>query len=211
MIQIINFLDTHSGSLTFLVTAVYVVATIFICWANIKSERAMNEQIKESQRQFDEENRAYITYEFIFERWTLYGIRFTNHGKHVAQHIHIQFTEAFTESLSKTEYAEALSKLSQKECLLGVGQSIDVYFGGSEFKENRKKLPIEGKITYSDRHTQYEESFFIDFNNYSPVFTVDSSAEDIRREIEKQTQAIAEIRDELCMLRGITEEEKENA
>ena len=39
------------------ITAVYVIATGFICWANIKSANASKAQLKEAKRQFDEETR----------------------------------------------------------------------------------------------------------------------------------------------------------
>lgn len=39
------------------ITAVYVVATIFICMANVKSANATREQVTESKRQFDETQR----------------------------------------------------------------------------------------------------------------------------------------------------------
>lgn len=38
------------------ITAVYVVATIFICWANLKSAKASKEQLEEMRRQYSEEN-----------------------------------------------------------------------------------------------------------------------------------------------------------
>lgn len=53
----ILFLDTHSGSLTFLITVVYVVATIFICWANIKSANASKDQVKAAKEQTKAANR----------------------------------------------------------------------------------------------------------------------------------------------------------
>ena len=56
--QIIEYLNTNSGAMTFLITVAYVVATIFICWANIKSAKATKEQVAEQQREFEETNRA---------------------------------------------------------------------------------------------------------------------------------------------------------
>ncbi|MCI9469555.1 MAG: hypothetical protein HFG45_09750 [Oscillospiraceae bacterium] len=60
LIQVINFLDKHSGSLTFLITAVYVIATILICRANIRAANATREQVEESKRQFEETQRLQI-------------------------------------------------------------------------------------------------------------------------------------------------------
>lgn len=39
------------------ITAVYVIATILICYANLKSARATREQVAESKRQFEESKR----------------------------------------------------------------------------------------------------------------------------------------------------------
>jgi len=43
--QVIILLDEHSGSLTVLITAVYVLATILICLANIKAANASQRQV----------------------------------------------------------------------------------------------------------------------------------------------------------------------
>ena len=49
-----------------IVTGIYVVATIFICWANIKSAKASKEQLCEMQRQYTEANRPIIEVEFHY-------------------------------------------------------------------------------------------------------------------------------------------------
>ena len=169
------------------ITAVYVIATIRICRANIKSANATREQVAESKRQFDEESRAYITYAFIYEKRAFYGLRFTNHGRRVAKKVKIVFAKDFIQSLNEPKFADSLNRVSMNECVLGVNQSIDIYFGGNEFRENSNKLPIEGEIIYEDNLGKYVESFMIDFNSYPPIFTVDSELEDIRKEIKKQT------------------------
>ena len=55
--EFIEFLESYSGALTVIVTVVYVIATIFICVANIKSAKASRDQIAESQKQFEETKR----------------------------------------------------------------------------------------------------------------------------------------------------------
>ena len=55
--EFIEFLESYSGALTVIVTVVYVIATIFICVANIKSAKASHDQIAESQKQFEETKR----------------------------------------------------------------------------------------------------------------------------------------------------------
>lgn len=204
-------MPTITDWLMVVITAVYVIATVLICWANIKSASATREQVAEAKRQFDESNRAYVTYAFIYEKRAFYGLRFTNHGRRVAKNVRISFTEDFIQSLNEPRFANSLNKVSMNECVLGVGQSIDIYFGGNEFRENTNKLPIEGEIIYADDLGKYVEYFMIDFNKYPPIFTVDTELEDIRQEIKKQTHELEKLRKEVASLRKSAEQEKENA
>lgn len=41
------------------ITAVYVVATVFICWANIRSAKATREQLAKSQQQLEESRKQF--------------------------------------------------------------------------------------------------------------------------------------------------------
>ncbi len=193
------------------ITLVYVIATIFICFANLQSAKATREQLAESKRQYDEESRAFIAVSFIYERKAFYGMRFTNNGKRVAKQVRFNFKEEFIDSLGDNRFKNSIRSLPSRECLLGVGQSYDVYFGEDEFRENSNKLPIEGKVLYSDECGSYEEDFFIDFNNYPPVFPVETDVEKIREEMKKQTEIMGKIQLELCALNQAQKQEKENA
>ena len=183
------------------ITAVYVVATIFICRANLESAKASREQIAESKRQFDEENRAYITYSFIYEKRAFYGISF----------IQIHLKQAFIDSLDEAKFVSSLNSLSKKESVLGVNQSLDIYFGTSRFRENQDKLPIEGEVIYSDDNGEYSEHFFIDFNNYPPIFSVNGIEEDIRDEIKQHTKELAKIQTILHSISESLPKEEEDA
>lgn len=193
------------------ITAIYVIATILICIANLKSAKATREQVAESKRQYDEENRAYITYAFIYEKKAFYGLRFTNNGKRVAKKVKIALRDAFIQSLTDPQSKDQLMIIAKNECVLGVNQSIDIYFGGKEFRENANKLPIEGDIFYSDGIGEYCEHFIIDFNSYPPIFTVDSEIEDIRQVMKKQTEELAKLRIEVSRLREIENRRIDNA
>ena len=193
------------------ITLVYVVATIFICVANLRSAKATREQLAESKRQFDEENRAFITYSFIYEHKAIYGLRFTNNGKRVAKHIRVEFKQEFIDSLENDDWKKGIVLSRGKECILGIGQSFDIFFGGSKFCNNTNKTPIEGTIIYSDENNRFEEPFFIDFNNYPPIFTVDTDEEEIRVEIKKQTAELERIRKELQKMNQVKKQEKDHA
>ena len=184
----------------FWITLVYVIATCVICYFNHQSAKATREQLVESRRQFEEANRAYITYSFIYEKRAFYGLRFTNHGKRVAKRVKIVLNKEFIDSLNNSSYTERLSKISNNECVLGVNQSIDIYFGGNEFRDNTEKMPIEGDVIYYDGIGEYCEHFIIDFNSYPPIFTVDSELEDIRKEIKNQTRSLEQLRREMSFL-----------
>ena len=55
--QILNFFNEYSGALTVLVTAAYVIATIFIWKANYNSAKASKAQLEESKRQYEDTKR----------------------------------------------------------------------------------------------------------------------------------------------------------
>ena len=74
MEQVLNFLETYSGAFTFLITVVYVIATIFICRANIKAANASRDQIAESQRQFNENRRLDVMPYLQFETTNQPGV-----------------------------------------------------------------------------------------------------------------------------------------
>ena len=62
------------------ITAVYVIATIFICIFNYRSAKATREQLAESKRQFEENNRAFVTVTFETIRGSLLVLNIHNHG-----------------------------------------------------------------------------------------------------------------------------------
>lgn len=109
-------------------TAVYVIATIFICYFNYRSAKASKEQVEEMRRQYDAENRPYITVELIYERRAYYGLRFTNHGKRIANHVSIQFEQGFIDCITEPGFKSLLEKQKSRECIIGIGQHYDLFF-----------------------------------------------------------------------------------
>ena len=55
-----DFMEKYSSALMVLITFVYVVATVEICRANIKSAEATRDQVNESKRQFEETQRLQV-------------------------------------------------------------------------------------------------------------------------------------------------------
>lgn len=179
------------------ITAVYVVATIFICRANVKSATATREQVAEARRQYEEEHRAFISYEIIFENRIFYGLRFTNHGKRVATNVQLQLDKDFIDSLTDQDFKKELQNLTGKEFILGIEQSYDIYFGSDEFRKRENQTPIQGVIIYNDRCGAYTDSFCIDFGKYATIYTVTTNAERIEDAAKELNKCLGNIEKEL--------------
>lgn len=82
-----------------LITLVYVIATIFICWANFKSANVSKEQLIEMRKQFESNNRPYIEVELALEKRIFYALRFVNNGNVVANNVNIKLDPDFIASL----------------------------------------------------------------------------------------------------------------
>ena len=52
-----GMMPTITDWLMVIITLAYVIATIFICWANIKSAKAAKEELAEIKKQYAEEKR----------------------------------------------------------------------------------------------------------------------------------------------------------
>lgn len=120
--QMIEFLDIHAGSLTFIVTLVYVIATIFICIANVKSAKATRKQVAEQKRQFDESNRAYITVHFEITPSKIYTLCVSNHGNKVAKNVHLEFDNNFIENLQDDTAKRHLTATKNSMIDVGISQ-----------------------------------------------------------------------------------------
>ena len=189
-------MPTITDWLMVIITLVYVIATIFICWANIKSAEASKEELAEMKRQYAEENRPHIEVEFCYERRTWYIVRFINHGKLTAQHVKILLDEGFISSLPEQAIKDTLLKQREKECIIGVGQHYDLYIASNELRGNPNMKPVMGKILYQDESSKYESEIYIDLENYATFFYSTSDdpmvkeLKNIKKEIEGLKRAI---------------------
>ena len=192
-------------------TAIYVLATIFICYFNYGSIKASREQAAEMRRQYEEENRPYITVELIYERKAFYGLRFSNHGKRLADHVRIQLDQAFVDSLNEPSFRATLERTKGKECIIGIGQHYDLYFGTNKFRENTEKSALSGQVTYQDGSRTYTEAFSIDFDSYATFFSVNSAADDFLKEMRAQTKELKGIKEALQQLVEISQSNSDDS
>ena len=189
-------MPTITDWLMIIITLVYVIATIFICMANIKSAKASKEELDEIKRQYNDENRPRKEVEFCYEQRVWYIVRFVNHGKQTAQNVKIVFDEEFINSLPEQVFRDTLQKQKEKECIIGVEQHYDLYIGSNELRGNENMKPVTGKLTYRDEKGTYESDIYIDIENYATFFS--STSEDpmvkelknIKKEIEGLKRAV---------------------
>lgn len=177
-----------------LITAVYVIATIVICRANIKTADASRAQLDEMKRQYAEENRPIIELEFLYLQRTWYVVRFINHGKQTAQHVKIMLAQEFIDSLPEPEFRDMLEKQKAKECIIGVGQHYDLYIGSNDMRGNPKMVSLSGKISYEGRGATFTNDVFVDLKNYMTFFSSTSEDENLLNAIKKNTEELKGIK-----------------
>jgi hypothetical protein len=195
MEAVLKFLNANSGGLTFVITFVYVVATIAICVANIQSANASKKQLREMQKQYADENRPRIEVEFLYERRAFYGLRFINHGKETAQNVEIRLSDEFIDSLGNTNFSELLKKQKGKKCVIGVDQHYDLFFANEDYLQILDKIPASGTILYEDRSTKYQSDFNIDTENYATIFSFESDEEKLLKAMKEQTTQLKSIKE----------------
>lgn len=158
-----------------IITFIYVVATIFICVFNWKSAKAAREQLAESQRQFNESNRPYISCRYILVNRAFCGIRFHNYGNKPAKNVKFKINQEFLDGLpdGSNHFKERFSKLNTAEYFFGIDQYYDFFFSEIEdFTQNRNNFEVE--INYSCDDKEYSEKFTIKFESELPIYSADN-------------------------------------
>lgn len=188
----IGFLDLHSGSLTFLITFVYVVATIVICRANIKSAVATREQVSEQKKQFEEENRAFITIDIEIIRSGLLALRIQNHGKRIAENVKISISSAFLDNIPDEKDRGNMMKLCTTSFSLGINQFFYVNMGTHLDLYQLEKELFVVEVSYNDYNSNYSDKQIIDFHQYSGRLIYESPIQDIYQEMKKVVRELSE-------------------
>lgn len=197
-----------------IITCVYVVATIFICKANIKSAEATKEQLEESKRQFEasqkqakaeleetkrqfevqlqqfkETLRPYIVCEYKLINRCMCCIRITNCGNRPAFTTKFNINDDFVDSLH-SPYKKAFTDLNNSASYaFGINQYYDFYFGEvSVFKKNIKDFKLKVEYDWDKQH--YTNEYVIEFTKYLPIFSADEFEDKILKEINSISTAI---------------------
>lgn len=146
-----------------------------------------------------------VAYQFIYERRTWYGMRFTNYGRRVATHVRICLEKEFLDSITEGTFYKGLYDLQSKEFVLGIGQSYDIFFGADDFRRRQNKCPIRGTIAYHDATLEenYIEAFEVDFEKYGSIFSVNTLADDLHLDMKRQTEELQKIGKSISELKKV--------
>lgn len=165
------------------ITVVYVIATIFICIANIKSAKETRKQTAESKRQFEESNRAFVTVTFDVIRSGLIALQIKNNGKRVANDVRVKIAPEFVDNIPNKLNKDQTKKLNDASFSLGIGQSFYVCLGGHlDLKQMASEL-LSVEIDYRDTVSEYHETIAIDMTQYFWLLLYESPTEDVYQEI----------------------------
>lgn len=191
-----------------IITGVYVIATIFICLANIKAANASKEQLQEVQKQFAETNRPIIELEFHYNRRTWYIARFVNRGNLSAQHVKINLDQEFINSLSEESMRKELERIKGKECIIGAGQHYDLYIGSNQLRKNPNMKPLTGTIKYESQGKTYQSDLFVDLEHYMTFYSSTTDEEDLLKSIKKISDELKDMK-QVFNVRSTNKEDSE--
>lgn len=156
---------TKSELLMFIVTSINAVLTFLICIFNYKSAKATREQVAESQRQFEENNRPYINIIFEVIDGGLACLTISNNGNKIAKHLNIKINEEFL-GLLEEDQLKQIRKFNSKEIVLGINQKLTLCMGSHIELNKLSQEDINLNISYTDGYKQFEEKTTINLAGY---------------------------------------------
>ncbi|CDC71767.1 uncharacterized protein BN609_01370 [Staphylococcus sp. CAG:324] len=190
-------MPTITDWLMVIITLVYVVATVFICIANIKSAKAAREQTEEMKKQFSLINRPSVSAEIVYLKRTFWMLRFNNNGNQVSYNTKIILDEDFINSV-EDDYRGPLDELKNKVCTIGVNQHYDIFIGTNEYRDLPNKKNIKGTIiSYDISGKEFSDNFEIEIENYVTFYSTTSESEDLIKEIKNQNEHLKKISSKL--------------
>ncbi|RKI27944.1 hypothetical protein D7V82_15425 [bacterium 1xD8-6] len=167
-----------------IITAIYVVATIIICYFNGKSAKAAKIQTDEMIRQYNLANRPNVTIHFDIIRSGLLCFIIENEGASPAHNIRININRDFLKGVNEEVDKNRLESLADSELYLASKQKIYILLGGQlEFSKLAQNV-AEIDISYDG----YEEHTTIDLNQYGMMLVYSSPLEDISQHMKKMKE-----------------------
>lgn len=164
-----------------IITAIYVIATIVICYFNGKSAKAAKTQTDEMIRQYKMSNRPNVTIHFDIIRSGLLCFVVHNEGNLPAHDVNIKINQTFIDGMNDSADKERIKRFGESKLYLASNQKIYILLGGQlEFSSLAKNV-AEIDISYDN----YNEHTTIDLEQYAMLLVYDSPMEDIAQYLKK--------------------------
>ena len=160
-------MNLDSNWVLVVVTTIYTVATIIICWANWRSSSAARKQTEEMIRQYQDSNRARLAIRFDKKCPVDRNIVLRNVGKEDADEVTMSINEEFMDALQKA-WPDNLLKIGvSSTSLIAAGQEFWFFVGFSSVVEKLETTKAEVRVRYRASAKYYEEVANIDFSQYN--------------------------------------------
>lgn len=203
----IDWCNQNQGFAMVLLTLVYVIATVVICIFNYKSAKATTEQTKELKRQFDENNRAFLTVTMQKLKNGLITLCIENHGNKIAKNVNIKINDEFVKILQDDLAQRNIKNLLNSSFAVGIQQKFYTFLEVSAKMKSLSNELMRINFSYEDNQSKYEENTTIDFGQYSWVLLNDSDITDIRGSLKDQTESFEKIENSIKKIAKAMEKE----
>ncbi len=178
-----------------ILTAIYVIATIVISIFNIYTSKATRDQIKESRKQFNEANRAFVNIDFEVIREALFVLKITNNGHRTAKDVHIDISDDFLDIMQDTHCRQQIELLNNSTFSIGIGQSWFVRIGTRADFDALSEKPIEITLDYHDSFSLCHEKRVIAISQYGWGLVYNSPINDISGYMKTVSESVKKISD----------------
>lgn len=174
-----------------IITAIYVVATIVICYFNGKSAKASKEQAEIAKKQTEEmikqynlSNRPLVTIRFDIIRSGLLCFVVENEGPLPAHDVRVTINEDFIDNLPDEGVKNSFRKLKESKLYIASHQKMTLLLDGQPAFSKIAEKVANIQIQYDG----YVENTTIDISQYGLLMVYASAIEDISQNIKKNTE-----------------------
>lgn len=190
-----------------IITSVYVIATIFICYYNAQTAKATKQELEEIKNQFYQTNRPIVNYEVVYIRNSYYMLRLANNGSQTAYNLSISLNDESLSEIPNNIIREDLNRLKYTVRNLGVGQSYDIPIGTTK---DEIKFHLKGTICYNGINASiYCDDFDVDCSNYAPFYSYKSDNDDFKDILRSMNRELSLIRKALSSSKIDSEKAKD--
>jgi hypothetical protein len=187
---VIDWLDSHQGSVVALLTLVYVSATIALALIAVRSNRMSQRQLELVVELERRRSRPYLTFDLEPRKGLMY-VTLRNSGLTGAYDVTIDVTPRVEQHLGGRVRECALTKHTLSA--VPPGRLIELLLDSSpSFFDHHKDRQFGGRVVYKDEAgLQYQEPIRIDLSFWEDfTYTPDP---DIAKEVKKLTEVVQAI------------------